>query len=364
MATSFDVVMVRRGSLGDSPSPVTIHGLRAWEQLADELRLRGHQFWHDLPASELGGRRLVLLWDFGSVARLPKNLRDRAQGRIVAWSLESPLVAHRAYHRLDRIADESAHLFAFPGAARMVADSPTQIHDFFWPMEDRSVPPTDGWEHRSFLVMINSNKNTQRWVGSLTLRDPYRSLRTLAASALALTYAPRGSWTVPDLYAERLRAIGHFAHQPDFVLHGVGWDDRRIRDLGPYRQGVTRSYRGPVKSKLSTLSGYRFALCFENTVFPGYITEKLLDCLFAGTIPVYLGAPDVDRYIPSDLFVDVRAFSSYSDLEEALRSLSMSEAERHLAAARDFTSSPAFAKFRSDFFITRILDAIEEMIGD
>lgn len=41
------------------------------------------------------------------------------------------------------------------------------------------------------------------------------------------------------------------------------------------------------KNKLDVLSQYKFSLCFENSIYPGYFTEKLLHAKVAGTIPLY-----------------------------------------------------------------------------
>jgi len=41
------------------------------------------------------------------------------------------------------------------------------------------------------------------------------------------------------------------------------------------------------KNKLNIISEYKFSLCFENSIYPGYFTEKLLHAKIAGTIPLY-----------------------------------------------------------------------------
>lgn len=40
-------------------------------------------------------------------------------------------------------------------------------------------------------------------------------------------------------------------------------------------------------SKYELLSKYRFNLCFENSIFPGYYTEKMLQAWVGGCIPLY-----------------------------------------------------------------------------
>jgi len=41
------------------------------------------------------------------------------------------------------------------------------------------------------------------------------------------------------------------------------------------------------KAKLDIISDYKFSICFENSIYPGYFTEKLLHAKIAGTIPIY-----------------------------------------------------------------------------
>jgi len=42
--------------------------------------------------------------------------------------------------------------------------------------------------------------------------------------------------------------------------------------------------------KMETLSPYRFSIVLENERTPGFFTEKLIDCISVGTIPIYWGA--------------------------------------------------------------------------
>lgn len=38
----------------------------------------------------------------------------------------------------------------------------------------------------------------------------------------------------------------------------------------------------------------------------GYMTKKLFDCLYVGTIPLHLGAPDISSLIPPEAYIDCR----------------------------------------------------------
>lgn len=67
---------------------------------------------------------------------------------------------------------------------------------------------------------------------------------------------------------------------------------------------------GPVPDKLEFLSKYRFSFAFENSSYPGYTTEKILESKRAGTVPIYWGNPLVNEDFNSDSFINVHNFSS------------------------------------------------------
>ena len=48
-------------------------------------------------------------------------------------------------------------------------------------------------------------------------------------------------------------------------------------------------------------------IAFENTKFPGYVTEKIIEAWASGTIPIYYGDPEIEKYFNLKFFV-VRIF--------------------------------------------------------
>src|SRR5262249_12625468 len=191
--------------------------------------------------------------------------------------------------------------------------SPLKCERFHWPQSFDDVHESI-WQgtDRKFLVMMNANKIAQ---------------------------GPG------ELYSERLRTVAFFSRTQEIDLYGVGWDGPSINVsssilpatlrgvLHESRRGwqrihpdpllvaARRVWRGPAKSKSATLGQYKFALCFENSILKGWITEKIFDCFFTGTVPVYLGAPEITNYVPADCFIDMRQFPGYEDLRKYLRSL-------------------------------------------
>lgn len=156
-----------------------------------------------------------------------------------------------------------------------------------------------------------------------------------------------------ELYSERLRAIQWFENnQPElFDLYGQGWN----RFFIPLRS----SYRGPVASKRKTMEQYKFAICYENATIPGYISEKIFDCFFAGCVPVYLGAPNVTDYIPKTTFIDRRNFSGYPELFQYLQNITLDEYRYYIDEIEKFVKSDKIKVFGADYFADTILKLVE-----
>jgi hypothetical protein len=65
---------------------------------------------------------------------------------------------------------------------------------------------------------------------------------------------------------------------------------RQLSAFGPvdlFGGGVGK----PIGAKDELLSGYRINLCCENTIQPGYVTEKALEARAAGCVPLWWGDP-------------------------------------------------------------------------
>jgi Glycosyltransferase family 10 (fucosyltransferase) C-term/Fucosyltransferase, N-terminal len=79
--------------------------------------------------------------------------------------------------------------------------------------------------------------------------------------------------------------------------------------------------QGP-KTKLETIARYHFTLAFENSISVDYVTEKLYEPLRVGSVPVYLGAPNVAEHVPAaDCYIDVRDFAGPAELARHLTDL-------------------------------------------
>lgn len=153
-----------------------------------------------------------------------------------------------------------------------------------------------------------------------------------------------------ELYSKRIEAMAALAKLDAVDLYGTGWDKWWLRRSFwlPYwrnRSALMSINRGACASKYETLSRYRFCLCFENMKMTGYITEKLFDCLYAGTIPLYLGAPNIASLIPPEAYIDCRKFASWNDMWREISGMPESRLNSLREAGRAFLGSKVFLKY-------------------
>ncbi len=186
--------------------------------------------------------------------------------------------------------------------------------------------------------------------------EPHWSRRDRSGIAL-VNRNGRGALLPGELLTERLRAIRHFCGHGGIDLWGRGWDTVH-EEQEPFAEAIRTSWRGPLADKYEAYSRYRFAVCYENMATPGWITEKLFDCLYSGVVPIYLGAPDIGQFVWPDCFIDRRDFATYDDLSSFLDDLTPVQFERYREAAREYLASPLYYRFTARAFADRFIDDI------
>ncbi|MCX6252915.1 MAG: glycosyltransferase family 10 [Bacteroidia bacterium] len=312
-----------------------------------------------LENEERPSKKVVCLTDM--VTQFTERLLAFGVQPAICFSFEPPLIARKFYHNMAKFAGRFHHNFQFRGTQERLAGSKTVFHPVVFPIDSRIPQILTAWNNRNYLIMVNSNKRAtfNKWDN---LRNIVHStISHICFLALKIT----DPWMrIREIYVDRVKAIHHFSTYPDFSLYGYGWE-KSIHGFGnTYQLAVRKSYNGVISSdvriKREVMGGFKFSLCFENCIFPGYITEKIFDSFLAGCIPVYFGAPDITDFVPSETFIDFRLFGNYSDLDRFLRGMTESDANRYLDAAREFLAGKAFDKFTVDHFVNDILNVIEQ----
>lgn len=195
---------------------------------------------------------------------------------------------------------------------------------------------------RSFAIMVTNNTTPDMIIRSLNYwnnTDHYNTSN--------IKYHPKA------IYHKRLEVVDFFHTKGyDFDLYGTGFPDK----YSHLNKGFLQR-----NEKIKTMSRYKFAFTFDSyTNQNGYISEKIFDAFFARTVPIYLGADNVDKYIPSDCFIDMRSYKSYDDLYRYLSEMTSREYDTYVKNIERFLSSDQFKNtFSNRAIASRLMKAID-----
>lgn len=254
-------------------------------------------------------------WDLGYIIKLLLN-KDKS----ILFCIESPVINplgqrkffHKFFHSVytwnDKLIDNK------------------KVKKFYYPVLNtnlnfKEVP----YERKRLLCVLNSNISVPY---PLILLSPFKKV----------------------LYPERLKAIIFFekAIPEEFSLFGRGWNAPMKFSIKEKIFGYKTytSFKGAIPRKLDyklkILSKFKFNLCFENCVADGYISEKIMHCFEAHTIPIYLGAPNIEKYIPKSCFIDFREFKDYPALLDFLNKMNEKSYNKYLENGKKLLKSKKF----------------------
>lgn len=119
------------------------------------------------------------------------------------------------------------------------------------------------------------------------------------------------------------------------------------------------NYRGATRNKIRTLRAYRFNLCFENCDRDGYITEKLLQALIAGCVPLYWGGGRFTAdTVPPSCYINCRNRNPL-EIHQRIRAMSLDEIVYFRRAGLDFLSSTGADRFTWKYWAERVAERLE-----
>ena len=277
--------------------------------------------------------------------------------KVVLQVLESPLVVPQS-HSL-RNQSECDFILTYVGKRK---NEPNQFFyriPNFLELRDEGIPFVD----RRCVVMINSNKR-EGWTGS----------REIGSRQLPGLGKFLNGWGIPltrrlfpaqgELYSWRrtfARAAEKFSDRV-LDIYGKGWTGEcnswlpapspkvfqgAVGDLRVERE-KTKFY----EQKIPLIGHYRFGIAVENyRGVEGYFSEKLLDVIRAGAVPVYLGDDTIGEVLPVGAFVDARQFSSHAELINFLVNCPEREWEAMRSLGQGFLGSADAKIFGIEAFV-------------
>lgn len=108
----------------------------------------------------------------------------------------------------------------------------------------------------------------------------------------------QGYWIKDPKIYDKSKMISMISSNKSFTegqQNRLSWVDKIKDQVDLYGRGIN-----PIENKEEGLCDYMFSVVIENGIYESYYTEKILDCFATGTIPVYLGSPDIGNYFNSD----------------------------------------------------------------
>ncbi|MBI4757369.1 MAG: glycosyltransferase [Betaproteobacteria bacterium] len=140
----------------------------------------------------------------------------------------------------------------------------------------------------------------------------------LYALYLALDQLVKKDWDAERLLAEKTGFCSFVISNPACRKR-----NRFFEKLSRYRPvdsggRFMNNVGGPVPDKLEFIRRHKFVIAFENESHPGYTTEKIVEPMQVGSLPIYWGNPMIHRDFNPASFLNHHDFGSDDDLIDAI----------------------------------------------
>ena len=266
-----------------------------------------------------------IYWSFGFLSNTILSSKNPKLTIDAFFISEPPLVAPHLYEQLPKLTKHFKRVFIHnttgDGYALDGVDL-SKLRKHYWPQPfaDVAEPFWSNTNRKNSILMINGQ------------------------------HKPRYGYSNTELYSKRITAMVKISKHMDFDLYGKGWDRFFTRNilwwpLLRHFGKIQSLYKGAVNSKLETMSQYDFALCFENMIMDGYITEKIFDCFYSGTIPIYWGPKNIESLIPKSCYIQYCDYRNEKDLVNYLQGLTSTQKQDYKKNARAFLLSSEGQKY-------------------
>lgn len=226
----------------------------------------------------------------------------KKDSRIYLWALESPIIMEQPVRLVD-----TGYFYKIFTWRRDLADN-EKI--FFAPLDTRleeGIIISKDLSHKHILMMQIATNHYQ-----------YETPETLYYKRRDATL-----WWIKN-------------HPGEYEFYGNYWPILSKGLDEKSKQSFMASYKGYAEDKIKTLSSAFFALAFENTVHRDYVSEKIYDVMKAGTVPVYLGAPNIAEFVPKECFINYADFKNDEELYAFLTHITPEKYQSYLTCIQAF----------------------------
>ena len=124
-------------------------------------------------------------------------------------------------------------------------------------------------------------------------------------------------------------------------------------------KSIVKTNYSPIVERFEVISKYKFNFCPENSSFYGYVTEKPFQSMLCGSVPLYIGAPDVEDILSDGTYIDVRRFGA-NELVNYIKNMSDKEYNGYRKRMKKFVTTEKSNIYSSYNFAQKLVKVLEE----
>lgn len=138
---------------------------------------------------------------------------------------------------------------------------------------------------------------------------------------------------------------------------------KKVHSYGKYanNMGINLSFDYWTDNFRRFISNYKFIICFENSKFGTYSTEKIVNPYLSGTIPIYWSSHEIKNVFNENsmLFLEDETDTSFQNILEKVKELDSSD-EKYL----EYINRPFFNKefWDNNYSVEKIADQIDNLL--
>lgn len=228
----------------------------------------------------------------------------------------------------DRVKYEGITLFTDECITNRISNQIISKYKIGWLMEPRSIQPQ---QYNKIDMYIDDFDFIMTHDETLLNKYPNKTKKVIVG----------GSWINPKNYGIRDKTKGvsmiysNKQYLEGHVLrHAVA---ANIPNIDLFGRGTAR----PLDFKDDSLLDYRFSVVIENSRAKDYFTEKLIDSLIVGTIPIYWGCTNIDDYFDTRGMYIVNSLDEISNVVESITEKDYTDKIKYVKSnyitAKDYT---------------------------
>jgi len=142
-------------------------------------------------------------------------------------------------------------------------------------------------------------------------------------------------WNTYSGHALRLRLLDAMHDSNfDYDLYGGKRYSCVHKNISAYKQWKDKD----IPNKHDVLNTYKYTLVIENTFEGNWFSEKFWDAIISECLPIYWGAPNLEKFIPEKSFIRLKENSTPQDImgtiEKAIKDKEWEHRIEHIRAAK------------------------------